>query len=355
MPAVHDPAFERRLEELRREAHTKGRVEGRGVDVAGGPIPVNQPPNKRNTRLGASEDNAGKTGYYGMPAIKPPVWTWEIPLYFFIGGAGGMAAVIAMATLFLGHMEITRPAMWIAAVAGVLTPLLLIMDLGRPLLFLNMLRVFKPQSAMSMGVYILTPFGIASIPGALAMELYAWHVVPEGIWTTLLYLAVCVLVTVSGLSGMLLATYTGVLIAATAVPAWHTHRVLLPLHFGIAGLGTAAAILELLGYRIRPLNAISWLAIGVETVLWLVLFKKHGAADRTVHEGRTGLTLKTAEILTGPLALALRACGLVPFSAGAFVVGAFISRFGWIQAGKLSAKDPAAVFASQSAGGQGDV
>ncbi len=348
MPKVHDPAFEQRLEELRRQAHANGRVEGRGVDVAGGPIPVNQPPNKPNTRIGASEDNAGKVGYYGMPAIKPPVWTWEIPLYFFIGGAGGMAAVIAMATVFLGRMEITRPAMWVAAVAGMLTPILLVMDLGRPLLFLNMLRVFKPQSAMSMGVYILTPFGMAVIPGALAMELYAWHIVPEGIWTTLLHLAVIALVVISGLSGMLLATYTGVLIGATAVPAWHTHRAILPLHFGIAGLGSAAGILELLGYRIRPLNAISWLAIAVETVLWLLLFKKHGAADRAVHEGISGRMLKTAEICTGPLALALRAFGLVPFAAAVFITGSFISRFGWIRAGKVSAKDPSAVFASQS-------
>ncbi len=347
MPEVRDPRFEQRLEELRREAHAKGRVDGRGVDVMGGPIPVNGPPNKPNTRIGASEDNAGKSGYFGMPALKPPVWTWEIPLYFFIGGAAGMAAVIAMATIFLSHMEITRPAMWIAAVGGVLTPVLLIMDLGRPLLFFNMLRIFKPQSAMSMGVYILTPFGIAAIPGALATELYARHLVPEGMWTTLLFWAVGGLVTISGLSGMLLATYTGVLIGATAVPAWHTHRVMLPLHFGIAGLGSAAGILELLGYRIPALNAISWLAIGIETILWLVLFKKHGAADRAVHEGVSGRMLKTAEVFTGPLSLVLMAFGLVPFAAGTFIVGAFVSRFGWVMAGKASAKDPAAAFAAQ--------
>ena len=346
MPKIHDPVFEQRLEELRREAHTAGTVNGKGVDVAGGPIPVNAP--RVNRRLGASEDAAGKPGYYGMPVIKPPVWTWEIPLYFFIGGAAGMAAVIAMATLVLGHLEITRPAMWIAAVGGILTPTLLIMDLGRPLLFLNMLRIFKPQSAMSMGVYILTPFGVCVIPGAMAMELYARHLLPEGILTMLLHLAVITLVVISGLSGMLLATYTGVLIGATAVPAWHTHRSLLPLHFGIAGLGSAAGILELIGYRLPPLNAISWTAIGVETVLWLVLFKRHGAADRSVHEGTSGMMLKTAEILTGPLSLILRACGLVPFAAGTFILGSFISRFGWIMAGRASSKDPAAVFASQS-------
>ena len=347
MPKVRDPDFEQRLETLRREAHASGTVNGKGVDVAGGPIPVNKP-NRPNRRIGASEDSAGKPGYYGMPVIKPPVWTWEIPLYFFIGGAAGMAAVIAMATLFLGRMEITRPAMWIAAVGGILTPTLLIMDLGRPLLFLNMLRIFKPQSAMSMGVYILTPFGICVIPGAMAMELYARHLLPEGILTTLLHLAVIGLVVISGLSGMLLATYTGVLIGATAVPAWHTHRSLLPLHFGIAGLGSAAGMLELLGYRLQALNAISWVAIGVETILWLVLFKKYGAADRAVHEGTSGKLLKTAEVLTGPLSLGLRACGLVPFAAGSFILGSFLSRFGWVMAGRVSSKDPTAVFESQS-------
>ena len=346
MPPVHDPAFEQRLDELRREAHAAGTVNGKGVDVAGGPIPV-APPRHPNRKLGASENSAGKPGYYGMPVIKPPVWTWEIPLYFFIGGASGMAAVIAMATLVLGHLEITRPAMWIAAAGGILTPVLLIMDLGRPMLFLNMLRIFKPQSAMSMGVYILTPFGMCSIPGAMAMELYARHLLPEGILTTLLHLIVIALVIISGLSGMLLATYTGVLLGATAIPAWHTHRSLLPLHFGIAGLGSAAGILELLNYRPPPLNAISWAAISVETILWLTLFRRHGLADRAVHEGTSGKLLKTAEILTGLLPLALRTFGLIPFAAGSFILGSLLSRFGWVMAGRASAKDPMAVFDSQ--------
>ena len=213
-----------------------------------------------------------------------------------------MAAVIAMATLFLGRMEITRPAMWIAAVGGMLTPTLLIMDLGRPLLFLNMLRIFKPQSAMSMGVYILTPFGTAVIPGAMAMELYARHLLPEGILTTLLHVAVFALVIVSGLSGMLLATYTGVLIAATAVPAWHTHRVLLPLHFGIAGLGSAAGILELIGYRCRRSTpSVGWRLAWKRFCGWCCSRSTARRIARST-KGTSGRLLKTAEILTGPLA-----------------------------------------------------
>src|SRR5256885_7097917 len=30
--------------------------------------------------------------YYGRPVVKPPVWTWEIPTYFFTGGLAGASA-----------------------------------------------------------------------------------------------------------------------------------------------------------------------------------------------------------------------------------------------------------------------
>jgi len=38
---------------------------------------------------------------------------------------------------------------------------------------------------------------------------------------------------------------------------------------------------------------------------------------------------------------------LVPFAAISFLLGALISRFAWIWAGKVCARDPEAVFASQ--------
>src|SRR5205814_8750119 len=67
---------EKRLEELREQAWKEGVVPGKGVDVAGGPIPR-------------------KPGYYGQPVVKPPAWTWEMPIYVFIAGLSGMSAVIA--------------------------------------------------------------------------------------------------------------------------------------------------------------------------------------------------------------------------------------------------------------------
>jgi hypothetical protein len=147
---------------------------------------------------------------------------------------------------------------------------------------------------------------------------------------------------------MLLATYTGVLIGATVIPVWFLHRMLLPIHFGIAGLGSAAALLELLGHRIAPLNAIGFFAAAVESALlvWLTI-NKHGAADRAIHKDSSGWLIRIGEILSGPLALILRFFGLVPFAAISFLIGALASRFGWIAVGKVSGSDPESVFAAE--------
>src|SRR5438874_5460971 len=320
---------EQRLEQLREKAWQEGVVPGRGVDVAGGPIPR-------------------KPGYYGEPVVRPPVWTWEIPLYFFVGGLGGMSAVIAAAAAIFHHADIARPAMWIAAIAGaVLSPVLLIMDLGRPHLFLNMLRVFKHRSPMSMGAWILSFFGAFAVPGLVLLELHT-HQVFTGTLDQLVRVAAGVFIAGSAIFGTLLATYTGVLIGATAIPAWFLHRTLLPIHFGTAGLGSAAALLELLGHRIAALNFLGFYAAGVETVLliWLSV-DKHGSADRAIHEHGSGWLIRIGEVLNGPLAIVLRLFKQIPLAALSFLIGALLSRIGWIAVGKISGSDPEAVFASQ--------
>ena len=319
---------ESRIDQLREEAWQSGAVTGRGVDVAGGPIPR-------------------KPGYYGQPVVRPPVWTWEIPLYFFVGGLGGMSAVIALAAALFQHTDVARAAMWVAAVAVLLSPLLLIMDLGRPRLFINMLRVFKPQSAMSMGAWILTGFGACVVPALIAFELHALHAF-AGALDEILHIAAGLLMFGSAIFGTLLATYTGVLIGATVIPAWFLHRTLLPIHFGTAGLGSAAAVLELLGYRIAPLNAIGVFAAAVESALlvWLTL-DRHGSADRAIHEHASGWLIRVGELLNGPLALVLRFFGIIPLSAISFLIGALLSRFGWLAVGKVSGVDPEAVFAAE--------
>jgi len=326
---MNDIQSERRLEELREQAWTSGVVAGKGVDVAGGPIP-------------------GKPGYYGQPVVKPPVWTWEVPLYFFFGGIGGMSAVIALGGVLFQHVDLARVAMWIAAIAGaVLSPILLIMDLGRPHLFLNMLRVFKHRSAMSMGAWILTAFGTSAVAGLITLELHAHQIFP-GTLDQLLRFAAGIFIFASAIFGTLLATYTGVLIGATAIPAWFLHRTLLPIHFGTAGLGSAAALLELLGYGIAALNVVGYYAAALETALliWLSL-NRHGVADRAIHEHGSGWLIRIGEVLTGPLALVLRLFGLVPFAGISFLAGGLVSRFGWIAVGRVSGSDPESVFAAE--------
>ncbi len=319
---------EQRLQELREQAWDKGIVAGRGVDVTGGPIPR-------------------RSGYYGQPIVKPPVWTWEIPIYFFIGGLAGMSAVIAFAGLVFHEIDLARTAMWLATIGAVLSPILLTIDLGRPRLFLNMLRVFKYKSPMSVGAWIVFAFGACVIPGVIAFELHAQHIFGGGI-DQFLKIFAHLLVIGSAFWGVLLATYTGVLLGVTAIPAWFLHRVLLPIHSCTAGLGSAAALLELLGHRIAPINALGFLVAAIETALWIWLeIDKHGAADRALHRGLPGWLIRGSEFLSGPLALILRLTNLVPLAAIAFLLGAFISRFGWIEAGKVCGRDPEAVFASQ--------
>jgi hypothetical protein len=320
---------EERLEELREQAWKEGVVPGKGVDIAGGPIPR-------------------KPGYYGQPVVKPPVWTWQVPLYFFMGGIAGMSAVIASGAVIFHHVDLARVAMWLAAIAGaILSPILLIMDLGRPQLFLNMLRVFKHRSAMSMGAWILSLFGACAVPGLIALELHA-HQVFSGSLDQLLRLAAGTFIFGSAIFGTLLATYTGVLIGATVIPAWFLHRVLLPIHFGTAGLGSAAAVLELLGHRIPALNFLGFYAAGVESALLIWLsFDKHGAADRAIHEHSSGWLIRIGEVLNGPLAIVLRLFGQVPLAALSFLIGALVSRVGWIAVGKVSGSDPESVFAAE--------
>ncbi len=324
-----DRPNEQRLEQLREKAWQEGVVPGRGVDVVGGPIPR-------------------KPGYYGHAVVKPPVWTWEIPLYFFFGGLAGMSAVVASGSIIFHHTDLTRAAMWIAVIGGaVLSPILLIMDLGRPHLFLNMLRVFKHRSAMSVGAWILSAFGACAVPALIALELHAHQFFP-GALDQLLRVAAAILVFASAIFGTLLATYTGVLIGATAIPAWFLHRTLLPIHFGTAGLGCAAGLLELLGHRIAALHFLGFYAAAVETALMIWLnVDKHGKADRAVHEHGSGWLIRIGEVLTGPLALLLRFFGFIPGAAASFLAGALVSRIGWIAVGKVSGSDPESVFAAE--------
>src|SRR4051794_22115261 len=159
--------------------------------------------------------------YYDVPLLKAPVWTWEVPLYFFVGGAAGGAAIIGTVAEWTGtDGTLARDARWIAAAGGPLSAALLTADLGRPERFVNMLRVFKPQSAMSVGSWTLASFS-ATTSAALVPRISS------------------IAVPASAMLGAGMLTYTGVLIGATAIPVWHENVKLLPIHFAASGVAAA--------------------------------------------------------------------------------------------------------------------
>src|SRR5438552_3415809 len=78
---------EERLREIREQAQRDGQVPAKGIRPQGSPFPIASP----------------ATGYYAIPLLKPPQWTWEIPVYFFVGGGAGAAAMIAAAAEWSGQ------------------------------------------------------------------------------------------------------------------------------------------------------------------------------------------------------------------------------------------------------------
>src|SRR6267378_991150 len=224
-----DLTSEQRLAEIRREAEQRGEVKAVGVRPSGAPFPMASP----------------ETGYYGIPLLKEPAWTWEVPLYFFVGGAAGAAAVVGAIADYTGaDRKLVRDARWIAAAGAVISPALLIADLGRPERFLNMMRVFKPQSAMSMGVWTLLGFSGAATATAFAgfmRERYGPSV-PLRILEDAGQAA-------SLAFGLPFSNYTGVLIGATTIPVWNQNVGELPIHFAASGVGAAVGLLELMGHR----------------------------------------------------------------------------------------------------------
>lgn len=239
------------------------------------------------------------TSYHDLPLLKPPVWTWEVPAYFFVGGAAGAAAVLGVAARIAGDDEkLVRDARWIAAIGATVSGPLLVADLGRPERFLNMLRVFKPQSPMSVGAWALALFGASStaaivLPGKTVKDLAA---------------------TVSAATGLVMSTYTGVLLGATALPQWNAHARTLPILFGASALGSAVSLLELRGNRSDALNA-----LGLGAAIFESLPGDGDALSRT---------------LSGTVPLLLRLFGKRKAAAASTLVGSLIKRYAWIQKAK---------------------
>jgi formate-dependent nitrite reductase membrane component NrfD len=278
------------------------------------------------------------------PMMKPPVWTWEVPLYFWFGGMAAGASFVAMACDVAGDERSARVARRVAFAALLPSPPLLIMDLGRPERFYKMLRIFKPRSPMSMGSWCLTLFGGLG-SAAVAADLLGRRREAKALGAA------------NAFVGGYLGSYTGVLLASTAVPLWARSRLTLgPIFVSTATLTGAAAVRLVLvatglpaGHPTREaLGRVESGAMAAELLLSEINHHHLGRLAHALERGagarwysrakwlaRAGLGMRVARRWLGPWTDNV--------ASVTFMGAALCFRYAWVRAGRTSAHDDEAV------------
>ena len=278
------------------------------------------------------------------PVIKPPVWSWEVPLYFWFGGIAAGSSFAALGCDLAGDHRSAVIARRVSLGALGACPPLLISDLGRPMRFPFMLRIFKPRSPMSMGSWCLTTFGALGA-GAVGADLLSRPRAARWLGGGM------------ALLGGYLGSYTGVLLATTAVPLWNRSRMFLgPLFVATAtATGAAATRLVLSGSRPpvsegtrRALAKVESGAMLAELAMSAANRRQLGPLAEPLDRGTPGRMFQAAElaIFAG---LALRVLGrrfdpAADHAASGLYLGAGLAfRYAWVTAGGASAADDHAV------------
>ncbi len=181
------------------------------------------------------------TTYYDRPLLKSPVWSADIPLYYFLGGTAGAALTLGAAIQLVsprGRHPLRRLSAichWTGIIGSTAGAAFLIHDLGRPSRFLYMMRVFRPTSPMNMGVWILA----ATAPTAILTGLFVNRRGALGhIGEVSGYL--------SGFFGAALSGYTGVLVSNSVIPIWQEARRWMPVLFVASSAAAAGSVIDLL-------------------------------------------------------------------------------------------------------------
>jgi hypothetical protein len=273
--------------------------------------------------------------YYGRPILKEPVWKPQIPFYFFTGGTAGASAVLSLAARVSGNERLAKTSLYVGLAGEVVSPVLLVTDLGRPERFLNMLRVFKVTSPMSVGSWILAVSGGATTTAAACEKL---GVLPR------LKLAAEL---VSAAFGPPLAVYTATLISDTAVPVWHDAREELPFVFaaGSAAAAGAAATFLLPPREATAARRLAIAGVAVGEAMMGSMERSLGFVGEPYRQGEAGRfkRIATAATVAGASLLAVggRRSRLAAVAGSALVLGGEAAlRWSIFKAGFQSARDP---------------
>jgi hypothetical protein len=291
------------------------------------------------------------SSYYGRSIVKPMPWKHEIPAYLFLGGVAAGSGLLGTGAAATGRDVLRQRSRLTAMTTVGLSGAVLVYDLGRPERFFNMLRTVKLTSPMSVGTWILTAYS-AFAAATTAAEV--GRLLPSGRWRAL-DAVVRLVHTVEmpaavgqALFAPPLAAYTAPLLADSATPVWHESRNQLPFVF----VGSAALAAGGLQMILSPVSqtgpARRFALMGVASDLVgmhrLEARLEHlGIAEPTT-SGEGGRKLRLAKALTiagGMGTLLAGRSRLVSVAAGAALAGASVlTRFGMVEAGLESARDP---------------
>ena len=300
-------------------------------------------------------DRVGDRGHLGDPSqttvaeevtkrvVKQSRWSWEVPTYFAVGGLAGAAATLSAGAQLAGlggtDRRMVQSGRVIALAGTVVGSVLLVADLGRPERFWHMLRVFRPSSPMNVGSWLLAGFGTASAGAAVLGRFDNRQLRFLGDTAGL----------VAGMLGLPMAGYTGVLLGATAQPAWwHARRWLLRL-FVASAASAGAGALELIPMSPAEERAVRTFAIGARAAdLVVVKAMTRDLADtpavaNAYDSGQAGRRMKAAEALTaGALAASVISTKVRPARsiAGALAIaGSLVTRLAMTDAGASGSPD----------------
>jgi formate-dependent nitrite reductase membrane component NrfD len=268
--------------------------------------------------------------------LNEPVWkALDIAGYLFLGGLAGASSLLAAGSELSGRPGLARPAKLAASGAISLSLVALIHDLGRPARFLNMLRVFKVTSPMSVGTWILSAY--APLAGLAAASEVAGRAPRVGRAATL----------GAATLGPAVASYTAALVANTAVPVWHDAHRELPFVF-VGSAATAAAGWGMLGAPVTeagPARRLALLGGAAELGVTHLMEQRLGEVGEPLHEGRAGALLRASKALTVAGAavgsvLGGRSRAAAVAAGGMLLAASACMRFGIFEAGLASARDP---------------
>jgi formate-dependent nitrite reductase membrane component NrfD len=288
------------------------------------------------------------TSYYGRPVVKQSPWEADIPAYLFLGGVAAGSSLLGAGADLTGRSRLRAMSRISALVAISASFAALVHDLGRPGRFVNMLRVAKPTSPMSVGTWILSVYGPAVGLAGMAELVPADRSLPPPMRPVagLLRRAARPAGLAAAAAAPAIASYTAVLLADTATPAWNEARRELPFLFaGSAAAASGGLAMILVGAaEAGPARRLARMGAVTDLIAAELLESRLGVVAETLHTGTAGRLLRASKALTaaGLLGSVLsRRSRPAAFGSGAaLLLGSFCTRFGVFHAGQASARDP---------------